>query len=119
MNAQYSNNPTAIGNYFSNNNVINTKDRFNILNPFTTNVHEVKKADETIMSVKTDQGYKQSYESIGTKVKKSCNTINQVNRFEHPGYNSQDINNIMSNEPFRGGIPSRIVAKDEYIENLN
>lgn len=120
MNPEYTNNPQSIGNYFSNNNIVNTSDRFVLLNPFSNNnMYEVKKKKEEILNVKTSQEYKETFIPTGTKTGKSCNQVDQIHRFEHPGYSTQDLNNIITQEPFRGGMPSRIVAKDEYVQNLN
>ena len=120
MNLEYSNNPQSIGNYYSNKNIVNTSNRFISLNPFSNdNMYLVNNKKEEILSVQTSQEYKESFVPVGTKTGKSCNQFNKIDRFEHPGYSTQDLNNIITQEPFRGGIPSRIVVKDEYVKKLN
>ena len=56
----------------------------------------------------------QSFEPQGTKQKRSCNVLSgiYIDRFENPKHRPQNLNNIVINEPFRGGFQSRLAAKD-------
>jgi hypothetical protein len=54
------------------------------------------------------------FESHGTREKRACNVLSGVtiNRFENPFIDSQNLQNIVVNEPYRGGFQSRLNAKD-------
>lgn len=117
MNPDYSNDPKAIGNYFSNSNILtNQQDRiFPFDSPLKGNI---KHEQVDVMTVKPRQSVPEQMLSTGTKTSKSCNLSSvAINRFEHPGINVQDPSRIILNEPFRGGNPSRITVKDKFFED--
>ena len=71
-----------------------------------------------IMETKPRTSVPEQYQSIGTKTSKSCNLPGiEINRFENPNPNIQNPQHIISNDRFRGGMPSRIVAKDTFFNN--
>lgn len=117
MNPAYSNDPTQIGQYFSNINVLQSyNDR---IFPFSSELKGDIKQDKTdIMTMKPRTTVPEQQQSVGTKVSKSCNLPGiQINRFENPHHNVQDPTHIIRNEDFRGGIPSRLVVKDNFFED--
>ena len=124
MNPNYSNDPQKIGQYFSNANVlVDTNDRLSNVNAFS-NLKPlvdtpVKEDTSDIMTVKPRSSVPDQFMSVGTKVGKSCNLPGaSIDRFEITDRAIQNPMHIIANEPFRGGAPSRIITKDEYIKNM-
>ena len=121
MNVNYSNNPQTIGKYFMNENVLVTSDnRLHTVDPFAK--HDIlppgtkQTVEPDIMSVKPRDTVPEQFQSVGTKISKSCNLPGiTINRFENPHSNIQNPGNIIIDEMFRGGTPSRMVTKDDYV----
>ena len=122
MNTNYSINPKLEGQYYTNDvSVINSANRLATLDAFSIMLDTSMKEERSeIMEVKARKSVPERMTSIGTTTSKSCNLpgIN-INRFENPHCNVQNPNSIIVNEPFRGGLPSRIVEKDLYVKNHN
>ena len=122
MNPDYSNDPRRIGNYYSNSSLLVTNMKLdtaafseNVMLPYDTN--SLNKPIE-IMETKARTSVPEQYQSIGTKTSKSCNLPGiEINRFENPNPNIQNPQHIIKQEDFRGGIPSRIVSKDNFFNN--
>lgn len=57
-------------------------------------------------------------EGISTRSKRPCNVLSGVNvdRFENLNYDPQQLENIVMNEPHRGGVHTRNNEKDAYKE---
>ena len=121
MNEIYSNDPRRIGQYRMNDAVlVNTNNRLNMLNPFDNSqkIESVQKNDMKIMEKKARTTVPEQSIPLGTKISKSCNLAGvQINRFENPHVNVQDPTHIIQDELFRGGAPSRIVMKDNYVKS--
>ena len=123
MNTNYSNDPTRIGQYFSDSHLLVTTDNLmQSVSPFES--HQMippsvtPTKDDDIMTVKPRESVPEQFIQTGTRISKSCNMpgIN-INRFENPHINVQNPTHIISGEDFRGGMPSRIVMKDNYVNN--
>lgn len=124
MNPNYSNDPEKIGQYYSNvNMLVNSDNRLANVNAFSSQpplVDERPRQEEEIMTVKPRSSVPDQFISVGTKIGKSCNLPGvNIDRFEMANSAIQDPMHIIANEPFRGGAPSRIVAKDEYVRTMN
>lgn len=127
MNPSYSNDPQRIGNYYSSNDLLVTSsNRLSVLTPFDENSFQLPcetncvKSNTDIMSVKPRSSVPEQFMSVGTKISKSCNLPGvSINRFENPHNDTQNPVHIITDEQFRGGIPSRIVTKDEYVSKNN
>ena len=124
MNPNYSNDPEKIGQYYSNvNMLVNSENRLTNVNAFSNQpplVDERPRQEEEIMTVKPRSSVPDQFISVGTKIGKSCNLPGvNIDRFEMANSAIQDPMHIIANEPFRGGAPSRIVAKDEYVRTMN
>ena len=122
MNPNYSNDPLKIGKYFSNSSVLlSTSNRLQSVSPFEQHQMvspDLPKYDSNILTVKPRDSVPEQFIQTETRISKSCNMPGiTINRFEHPIENIQNPAHIIANEQFRGGIPSRIVVKDEYINN--
>jgi hypothetical protein len=125
MNSNYSNDPQSIGKYFSNTNVlITTQNRLHTVDPFAK--HDILPPgvvdnEPDIMTVKPRSSVPDQLHQFGTKISKSCNLPGiTINRFENPHSDVQNPGNIIIDEQFRGGMPSRIVTKDNYVaQNKN
>ena len=116
----YSINPYSQGNYFSNNvQIPNSNDKTRILNPFdNSNDVVVQNKNVDILEVAARKTVPERMESVGTSFKKSCNLSGiTINRFENPHCNTQNPNSIIIDESFRGGVPSRMVEKDNFVRN--
>lgn len=123
MNVNYSNDPRVIGKYFSNSSLLlSSSNRLQTVDPFTEHIIpsiEYKKEDNEIMKVKPRSTVPEQFQSIGTKISKSCNLPGiTIDRFENPLPDIQNPMHIIAKEPFRGGMPSRIVMKDEYVKSM-
>jgi len=122
MNPDYSNDPQRISQYYMNTTVlVSESNRLQNLDPFVTQLvpPASKKQDVDIMQIKARDTVPEQFESIGTQIGKSCNLPGlSIDRFENPNEHIQDPIYIIANEPFRGGIPSRIVMKDNYVNSL-
>ena len=121
MKEQYSINPFEIGDYNKNTNVLVTTDNIHqSIDPFKHHQlnTSVPKVDNKIIEMKARQSVPEKMMEVGTRISKSCNMpgIN-INRFENPHCDVQNPGHIIINEEFRGGIPSRMVTKDEYVHN--
>lgn len=58
-------------------------------------------------------------EGVSTREKRACNVLSgiNINRFEYPIEESQNLNNIIINEPQRGGVDTRNNEKDCYTKS--
>ena len=122
MNANYSNDPHRIGQYFSNFNLlVTTENRLQSVSPFESHQlvsPELPKVDPEIMTVKPRESVPDQFIQTGTRISKSCNMPGiTIDRFENPHPDIQNPTHIIANESFRGGMPSRIVMKDNYVKN--
>lgn len=56
----------------------------------------------------------QAFEAIGTRTKRGCGTLSgiTINRFEQPFQNPQELSTIEMKEMYRGGMQTRMYAKD-------
>ena len=122
MNANYSNDPQRIGQYFSNANLLVTSEnRLQSVSPFDNHQMlqpEPPKVDPEIMKVKPRDSVPEQFVQTGTRISKSCNMPGiSINRFENIHSDIQNPIHIIAKEPFRGGMPSRIVAKDNYVKS--
>ena len=124
MNPNYSNNPSLIGDYFSDTSVlVNRSNRLSNINAFSNQEplkEDIKHTPLNIMTLKPRDSVPDQFISVGTSVSKSCNNIQTPNneRFENPSKAIQDPANIIFDEHFRGGQPSRIVMKDIYAKKI-
>ena len=124
MNPVYSNDPKSIGIYHSNSNLLLHRNNiYNNINVFSNNkpveAKFEKPLNEDIMTLKPRNSVPEQFQSVGTLISKSCNLPGvSIDRFELADKAIQDPMNIILNEPFRGGAPSRIVAKDEYVKSM-
>ena len=53
-------------------------------------------------------------EPISTRERRPNNSLPSIDRFDFPLANPQKVQNIIQNEPHRGGVHSRNVTKDAY-----
>ena len=53
-------------------------------------------------------------EPISTRERRPNNSLPSFDRFDFPLANPQNVQNIIQNEPHRGGVHSRNVTKDAY-----
>ena len=119
MDRIYTNNPTSIGKYFSNSNLIMsyTNRQFPFDSKLETNIN-IERKNESVLEIKPRTSVPDQQQSIGTQIPKSCNLPGiTINRFENPHDNIQDPVHIIQDETFRGGVPSRSVMKDIYFNN--
>ena len=116
MNVAYANDPRAIGRYSSDVSLLVSNVSRNVSpfsQPLENNIHD---SNPTILEIKPRQSVPDQIPNIGTTVSKSCNLPGiTINRFENPHCNVQDPVHIIQDEEFRGGLPSRIVIKDEFV----
>ena len=122
MNPEYSNDPQRIGNYYSNTSLLMNNMKLD-MNAFSDDkmlpcdTCTLNKPMEIMKTIPRSTVPEQDM-PIGTKVGKSCNLPGiEINRFENPNANIQNPGHIIRDEPFRGGIPSRTVSKDEFFNN--
>lgn len=122
MNANYSNDPQRIGQYYSNSNILVTTDnRLQSVSPFESHqmvVPQISNPEPEIMTVKPRDSVPDQFIQTGTRISKSCNMPGiTIDRFENPHPDIQNPTHIIAKEPFRGGMPSRIVMKDNYVNS--
>lgn len=79
--------------------------------PIVPPVLEKTEVKPTNIDIQTSM---QAFESIGTRTKRGCGTLSgiTINRFEQPFQNPQDISTIEIKEMYRGGMQTRMYAKD-------
>ena len=114
----YINDPNFIGKYNSDSSMLvnNIERQF----PFEKNIEVADRhVVSDIMEVKPRTTVPDLIQPVSGKVSKSCNLAGiNINRFENPHTNVQNPIHIIQDESFRGGVPSRIVVKDEYQSNM-
>ena len=63
--------------------------------------------------------YNAPFEPKGTRKGRSCNMLSgiHIDRYETPMHEAQNLKNIVFDEPLRGGLNTRMVAKDCAVTN--